>query len=277
MGKQSGIGRDHETGLYTASDTIWEIIFHKRPRVKWCRIYVLEYEHQLEKIFGGRAASGEKAASMSTLRNNTTTSNDVFDPRLLAQTGDPELEGGTTKDNSYLGHIDKEFGPLSEGEGEDVIEETENSRPTKKAKLHHSPSTLSKEANYSGDETSPQPKITKKKSAGFELANQMREWREHREKEFEQRELAKLSPEVQVMRSIQEHYAEEVEKLSYEEYSRLALLLRKSHKEFGGCTGAEYYRMMDGRSTKFRNELITIWFEKIKSQLEAPPSPVNEK
>lgn len=115
-------------------------------------------------------------------------------------------------------------------------------------------------------------KSSRKKSAGFELANQMREWREHREREFEQSELGKLSPEVQVMRSIQEHYAEEVEKLSY---SRLALLLRTSHEELGGCTGAEYYRMMDGRSTKSRNQLITIWFEKIKSQLEAPPSPAN--
>ena len=54
----------------------------------------------------------------------------------------------------------------------------------------------------------------------------MKEWREHREKEFEQRELAKLSPEAQAIRNIQEHYAEEVEKLSYEEYSQLVLLLR---------------------------------------------------
>ena len=102
----------------------------------------------------------------------------------------------------------------------------------------------------------------------------MREWREHRKKEYEQRELAKLSPEVQVMRSIQEHYAEEVERLSYEKCLQLALLLRKSHEEFGGYTGAEYYKMMDGRSSKFRNELMKKWVEKIKSQLEAPtPSP----
>lgn len=97
----------------------------------------------------------------------------------------------------------------------------------------------------------------------------MKEWRKHREKEYEQRELAKLSAEVQVMQSIQEHYAKEVEKLSYEEYTQLALLLRKSHEEFGGYTGAECYRMMNGRSSKFRNELIKNWFEKIKSQLKA--------
>lgn len=65
--------------------------------MKWCRTHVLEYEHQIEKIFGGRAASGEKAASLSTLRNNTTTSNDVFDPRLLSQTGDREIGEGTKK------------------------------------------------------------------------------------------------------------------------------------------------------------------------------------
>lgn len=277
MGKNSGIGRNHETGLYTASDTTWEIIFRKRPHVRWCQTHVLEYEQQLEKIFGGRAASGEKAASISTLRNNTTTSNDVFDPRLLAHTGEQEREEDTQEDNSYLGRIDREFGPLSEGEGEDAIEETGNGRPTKKTKLHHSTGTLSKEANHSGDETSSQPKITKKKSAGLELANQMKEWREHREREYEQRELAKLSPEVQVMRNIQEHYAEEVKRLSYEEYSQLALLLRKSHEEFGGCTGAEYYRMMEGRSSKFRNELMKKWFEKIKSQFEAPTLSPNSE
>ena len=79
------------------------------------------------------------------------------------------------------------------------------------------------------------------------------------------------------MRNIQEHYAEEVERLSYEEYSQLALLFRKSHEEFGGCTGAEYYRMMEGRSSKFCNELMKKWFEKIKSQLEAPTSSPNSE
>lgn len=267
MGKQSGIGRDYGAGLYTASDTTWEIIFRERPRVRWCRTSVLEYEQQLEKIFGARAASGEKAASISTLRNNTTTSNDVFDPRLLANTGDQDGERDTQGDSTYPGRIDKEFGPLSEGE--ELVEETDNRPPTKKAKLHHNAGTLSKEPNQSGDETPPQSKITQKKSAGIELANQMKEWREYREKEYEQRELAKLCPEAQVMRMIQEHYAEEIEKLSYEEYAQLVLLLRKSHEEVEGYTGAEYYTMMDGRSSKFRDELMKKWFEKIKSQLTA--------
>ena len=96
--------------------------------MKWCRTHILEYKHQLKKIFGGRAAFGEKAASMSMLQNNTNTSNNVFDSRLLAQTGDLEIEESTTEDNSYLGRIDREFGPLNEGEGEYVIEKTENSQ-----------------------------------------------------------------------------------------------------------------------------------------------------
>lgn len=274
MGKQSGIGRGYETGLYTASDTTWEIIFQKRPRVRWCRTSVLEYEQQLKKIFGRRAASGQKAASISTLRNNTTTSNDVFDPRLADIAAEQDVERDTQGDISYLGRIDKDFGPLSEEE--ESVEETDNRPQTKKAKVHHNTGSLSKDPNQSTDDTSSPPKITKKKNVGLELANQMKEWREHCEKEFEQRELAKLSPEAQVIRNIQEHYAEEVEKLSYEEYSQLVLLLRKPHQEVGGYTGAEYYTMMDGRNAKFLDELMRKWFEKIKSQLKTitplPPS-----
>lgn len=230
--------------MYTASDTTWEIIFRKRPRIKWCRTNILEYKQQLEKIFGGRAAS----------------SNDVFDLRLIANTGEQDTEENAQGDSSFLGRIDNEFGPLSEGE--EPVRITDNGPPTKKVKLHHNADTLSKEPCQSGDETPSQPRIIKKKSAGFTLANQMKKWREHREKEYEQRELAKLSLEAQVIRSIQDNYAEEVEKLLYKEYAQLVLLLRQSHEEFGGYTGAEYYTMMDGRSFKFRNELIKKWFEK---------------
>lgn len=131
----------------------------------------------------------------------------MFDLRLLANTGEQEMEENIQGDNSYIGHIDKEFGPLIEGE--EPVEETDNRPPTKKAKLHHSASTLSKELNHSRDEASAQLKITKKKGAGLKLVSQIKEWRKHREKEYEQRELAKLSSEVQVMQSIQKHYAEE--------------------------------------------------------------------
>lgn len=266
MGRQPGIGRDYKTGLYTASDTTWEMIFRERARVRWCRTGVLEYEQPFEKIFGVRAASAEKAASISTLRNNTTSSDGVFDPRLLAFTGEQNGENATQGDSS-------EFGLLSGGD--ELIEETDNRPPTKKAKLHHSAGTLSKDPDRSGDETHPQSKITKKKSACLELADLMKEWRKLREKEYEQRELAKLSPEARVMRNIQENYAEEVEKLSYEEYVQLVLLLRTFHEEVGGCTGAEYYTMMDGRSSKFRNELMKKWFEKIKSQPKAAIASLN--
>ena len=227
-----------------------------------------------KKIFDGRSASGQKAASMSTLRNNTTTSNDVFDPRLANSAAEPDVENDTQEDNSYLERIDKEFGPLSEEE--ESVEETENRPRAKKAKIHHNAGPSSKDQHQSTDDTSSQTKSTKKKNVGLELANQMKEWREHREKEFEQRELAKLSPEAQVMRNIQEHYSKEVEKLPYEEYSQLVLLLRKPHDEVGGYTGAEYYTMMDGRNAKFRDELMKKWVEKIKSQLKSITPSLSE-
>lgn len=69
-----------------------------------------------------------------------------------------------------------------------------------------------------------------------------------------------------------------VEKLSYEEYAQLALLLCKSHEEAGEYTGIEYYRMMDGRSSKFRNKPMKKWVEKIRYQLKAtPPSLRSEE
>lgn len=106
----------------------------------------------------------------------------------------------------------------------------------------------------------------------------MKKWHEHREKECEQRELTKLSPEAQVMQNIQDNYAEEVEKLFYEEYAQLVLLLRKSHEEFGGYTGVEYYKIMNGKISKFRIELMKKWVEKIKSQLKAiTQSPNSEE
>lgn len=73
--------------------------------MKWCRTTILEYKQQLEKIFGDRAASSEKAASISTLQNNTATSNDVFDSRLLANTGEQDVEENSQGDSLYLGRI----------------------------------------------------------------------------------------------------------------------------------------------------------------------------
>lgn len=77
------------------------------------------------------------------------------------------------------------------------------------------------------------------------------------------------------MWTIQEHYTEEVEKLLYEKCLWVALLFRESHEELGECIGAKYYKMMDGKSTKFCNELVIIWLKKIKSQLAMPPSLAN--
>lgn len=50
----------------------------------------------------------------------------MFDLRLLAHTGGQEREQNTLDNNSYFGCMNKKFGPLSKGEGEDPIEETDN-------------------------------------------------------------------------------------------------------------------------------------------------------
>lgn len=119
-------------------------------------------------------AFDEKIASMSTLWNSTTTLNNIFDSQLLSQTGDQEIKESTIKDNSYLGRIHREFRSFSKKKRENVIKKTKNCQPIKKAKLYYSPSTLSKKVTHSEDKISLQTKITKKKSAGFELANQIR-------------------------------------------------------------------------------------------------------
>lgn len=76
------------------------------------------------------------------------------------------------KINLYLGHIDREFGPLSKREKEGAIEETNNGFLTKKFILYPSIRTLSKKANYFLYKTSFQSKFIKKKSVGLDIANQ---------------------------------------------------------------------------------------------------------
>ena len=88
----------------------------------------------------------------------------MFDPRLLANTGEQDEEENTQGDglylgrivkdiqghsSSYLGRIDNEFGPLSEGE--EPVRKTDNRLPTKKTKSHHNSDTSSKEPCQPGD------------------------------------------------------------------------------------------------------------------------------
>lgn len=194
MGKQSGIRQDSETMLYTALTPTWNNIFQKRPCVKWCKTTQLEYENQLQAIFEGRSAIGVKAASYSTLQNNSTTSNQIFDPLLLATTEDTQEETGLTS-RSYLDQIDDKFtDPLSEKESTPLAVSNDNvdsKPPQKKAKLSKD-ATIKKglKTHLSADETPfSTTKTNKKKSAGLELAHQMQEW-------HHSQELAGLSPEV---------------------------------------------------------------------------------
>lgn len=105
MGQQSGIGKDPESGRYEAADPTWDNIFAKKPHAKWCRKEVLEYKRQLDKLLDGRSAIGDKAASLSTVSSNRTTSNQVFSSQF-----------STRKGISIIDQIDEQFEVLSEGE-----------------------------------------------------------------------------------------------------------------------------------------------------------------
>lgn len=84
--KAVGNEKNYKIRLYTSLNIIWEIIFYKRPCIKWCQITILGYKQQLEKIFEGRATSSEKAALIFILQKNTTTSNNIFNLQFLANT-----------------------------------------------------------------------------------------------------------------------------------------------------------------------------------------------
>lgn len=222
---------------------------------------MLKYEEQLHKMFDGRSALVEKAASFSTLRDNSTTSNQAFYPSILEHTSE-----------SHIDRTHNEFGPLNEEE--EISTGNDNGPPLKRIKL--SRDALSKQGSSernSADEM-PSDKAKRKQSAGLELAYEMKRWKEHRENEFKQRELARLIPEAQVVRKIKECYANKIEELSYEEYARLILLLRKTHEGFRGYTAPEYYTMMEIGSPKFRDQLVKTWFESIKSGPESRSSPI---
>lgn len=190
------------------------------------------------------------ATSFSTLRNNRTTSNQVFDSQV---TIGEEEDNNENEDNSIVDCINNEFGALSEEDNDD----DEPSR--KKAKM------VKKKLEFdSVKKVLTQPK-GKRKSAGVELAQKMKNWREHREKEYEQQELSKLSLETQVMRKFKEVYADEMKELNFQEYKCLILLLCNKNKDFAGCTRAEYFLMIEEGGPKFRDELMELWFEDIKA------------
>lgn len=84
----------------------------------------------------------------------------------------------------------------------------------------------------------------------------MRSWCKHCEKEYEQRELSKLSPKTQMMHKLKEVYVDEMDKLNFHKYTRLVLLLRTKNKDFAGCTRAEYFMMIEEDGLKFRDELM---------------------
>lgn len=72
------------------------------------------------------------------------------------------------------------------------------------------------------------------------------------------------------MKNIQKYYIKKVEKLLYEEYLQFVLLLYISYEKLERCIRIEYYKIVNKKSTKFLNQLITICFKKIIFQLKAP-------
>lgn len=159
--------------------------------------------------------------------------------------------GEEEEDNDENGGIDNELGAPSEENNDD--EPVRKKAKTVKKKLELD----------SVEEASTQPK-GKRKSAGVELAQEMRCWHEHREKEYVQRELSKLSFETHVMRKLKEVYADDIDKFNFQEYTRLVLLLCTKNEDFAGCNGAKYFTMMEEGDPKFRDKLMEQWFQMIK-------------
>lgn len=135
----------------------------------------------------------------------------------------------------------------------------------KRARLSNDSAVRRASDNESTDEIPSTPKGNRKESTASEVAHDAKRVRELCEQEREQRGLPRISPETQVMCKIKETYADVIDKLSYEEYARLALLLRKPHDEAPAYTGAEFYALMDGSSPKFCHELMKRWIRKIKT------------
>lgn len=139
--------KNHITRLYTAADTIWEVIIAKRRHVKWCKTTILEYKEQLNKLFDSHSALREKATLFSTLQNNKTISNEVFDSQIV---------GKEKEDNDETRGIDNELGALSE-------KDNDNEPVCKKAKI------VKKKLELDLVEKASTQSKGKKKSAGVEL------------------------------------------------------------------------------------------------------------
>lgn len=91
-------------GTYDALESVWETIFCKRPRVRWCKFQVLEFKPQLDKLFEGRAAEGEFAMSSNNLLQTPPSFHLPLDSRLSSQESQPRGK------QTYLEEIDEGFG-----------------------------------------------------------------------------------------------------------------------------------------------------------------------
>ena len=228
------MGRDPVTRLYTAIDITWKIIIAKRYYMKQCKTTILEYKKQLDKLFDGRSASRKKAILYSTLRNNKTISNEVFNLQIM---------GEEKEDNDENRDIDNELGVFNK--------EDDNNEPVrKKAK------TVKKKLELDSVKKASTQSKKEKKSAGVELAQEMRGQHKYYENEYKQQELSKLSPKTQVICKLKEVYADEIDKLNFHKYTCLVLLLCTKNKNFTSCTKAEYFMMIEESGLKFHDELM---------------------
>ena len=178
----------------------------------------------------------------------------MFDPQLQAA----NVEGQEYSE-SYVDRIDQEFSGLL-SDVEETREEDNLGPLRKKVKLSRKSTRRQRSSEHSSADDIPSTsnRKTKKKSVGFELARQMRDWQE-------ERRLARLNPEIEVMDKIKEYYSDQIAELSFVEYGRLASLLRQSHPEYGNYTGAEYFQIMDDeKNPQFRDQLMEKWFEFIQ-------------
>lgn len=72
----------------------------------------------------------------------------------------------------------------------------------------------------------------------------------------------KLSPEAQVMMEVRLAYKKNVEELSFTKYGRLVKLMKESHLEYFGYTGAAYYTILE--KSKHQGIMMDTFFKKAK-------------
>lgn len=95
------------------------------------------------------------------------------------------------------------------------------------------------------------PAKGKKKSAGSELAQEMKKWNQRHERDYKERDMPQLGSDAPVLRKMKELYPDQLGSFSYRDHRELIVLLRTKSEEYARYTGAEWFIMMEEGNPKF--------------------------